>query len=174
MGYRRRWHGAADHRKTIMTVVGDQPLVFVIEGCVFLVTTAEPHSLDSMPFEVIRNHSEHWRFEGPGWQPLRYGASAGHFLIWSARHLVTFGLQPGSPEEILDTKEDILYAFKLPFATVLVCETSLRFVGLHGGVIDVELPEVVQEAEMHDQVLRVVDFAGRSFEWRVGPEGFGP
>lgn len=96
---------------------------------------------------VVRvDGAKRWSSEEPGWRDIACGVD-GDVFVWSARRLVVIPLEErGSGVQAVDCEEDIVTVFQVEDGWLIVCEASVRLVGVDVGLSKLELPEVVTGA----------------------------
>ena len=128
-------------------VVGDHVVVVSVDD------RDAPASFDV----TVHIDGRHLRsFEEPGWRTLRWGVADRAFYWWSARRVVSIPISAPADLELLETDEDLIFAFRRPNLWLLVCETSLRVVVAGVEVQRIEFPDVLVAASIdgHQVILQ--------------------
>ena len=143
-------------RKVSTFVAGRRVVQFEVQD--------DSHAPRWMDVAVTIDHGRTWRYTGPGWRPLSFGADAERLYWWSARRLVALPANDVEEPELVDFDEDILLVFTVDAGWLIVCETSVRLLLGGSEVSRLELADVVLEARWQGDKLRVLDAGHRLVE----------
>lgn len=105
-----------------------------------------------------------WFSAEPGWRDLGFGVADDRPYWWSARQLVVLPIHEDGEPVTFKFNEDILSAFPIEGAWLVVCETSIRLVDEAIEVTRLEMADVIVETRLQGKKLRLLDAEHRLFE----------